>query len=218
MVSHPDFQLVNRELDLQQQQLAGKVQLLSGKATAFFAKNGFTKEHFNRGAFYKHFTESLLQEDAKKWIPSAALLRYIANNEWYAQSKSDDIKQLVDLYIKDLQLFMDDLFTLLKPFFTNKAVLQNIYSIAESFPIDKEDTYPLTGNCRNTTEIHNLAYKFYKCYWRDIISSENWEDLYSIKKSKPAICITMGWLISTKNNNFVFVADVSFNDDETISL
>ena len=27
----------------------------------------------------------------------------------------------------------------------------------------------------------------------------------------------MGWLISTKNNNFVFVADVSFNDDETIS-
>ena len=125
-----DCMQVKKDLYLQQQQLAGKVQLLSGKATAFFAKNGFTKEHFNRGAFYKHFTESLLQEDAKKWIPSAALLRYIANNEWYAQSKSDDIKQLVDLYIKDLQLFMDDLFTLLKPFFTNKAVLQNIYSIA----------------------------------------------------------------------------------------
>ena len=64
---------------------------------------------------------------------------------------------------------------------------------------------------------YDFPYKFYKCYWRDIISSENWEDLYSIKKSKPAICITMGWLISTKNNNFVFVADVSFNDDETIS-
>ena len=27
----------------------------------------------------------------------------------------------------------------------------------------------------------------------------------------------MGWLISTKNNNYVFVADVSFNDDETIT-
>ena len=129
-LSIKDCMQVKKDLYLQQQQLAGKVQLLSGKATAFFAKNGFTKEHFNRGAFYKHFTESLLQEDAKKWIPSAALLRYIANNEWYAQSKSDDIKQLVDLYIKDLQLFMDDLFTLLKPFFTNKAVLQNIYSIA----------------------------------------------------------------------------------------
>ena len=63
----------------------------------------------------------------------------------------------------------------------------------------------------------DFPYKFYKCWWKDIICSENWEDLSTIKKSKPAFCITMGWLISTKNNNYVFVADVSFNDDETIT-
>tara|TARA_R100000458_G_scaffold1473_2_gene1234 strand:+ start:165 stop:473 length:309 start_codon:yes stop_codon:yes gene_type:complete len=63
----------------------------------------------------------------------------------------------------------------------------------------------------------DFPYKFYKCWWHDIISCENWEDLTTIKKSKPATCITMGWLISTKNNNYVFVADVSFNDDETIT-
>ena len=63
----------------------------------------------------------------------------------------------------------------------------------------------------------DFPYKFYKCWWRDIISSENWEDLTAIKKSKPAICITMGWLVSTKNNNYVFVGDLSFNDDETIT-
>ena len=48
------------------------------------------------------------------------------------------------------------------PFYIFFDENQNIYSIAESFPIKEEDTYPLIGNCRNTTEIHNLAYKFYK--------------------------------------------------------
>ena len=50
----------------------------------------------------------------------------------------------------------------------------------------------------------DFPYKFYKCWWSDIISCENWEDLSTIKKSKPAICITMGWLISTKNSNYIF--------------
>ena len=161
-LSIKDCMQVKKDLHLKQQQLEGKVQLLSGKATAFFSKNGFTKEHFNRGAFYKHFTENLLQEDSKKWIPSDALLRYIANNEWYAQSKSDDIKQLVDLYIKDLQLFIDDLFTLLKPFFTNKAVLQNIYSIAVlNELINEVQTYKKEQNIQQISsfnkQIHDVV-------------------------------------------------------------
>jgi len=129
-LSIKDCMQIRKDLYLQQNQLEAKVQLLSANAKAFFAKNGFTKEHFNRGTFYQHFTENILNKDAKKWIPSDALLRYIKNGEWYAQSKSDDIKQLVDFYLKDLQSFFDQLLALLKPYFTNKAVLQNIYSIA----------------------------------------------------------------------------------------
>ena len=64
---------------------------------------------------------------------------------------------------------------------------------------------------------YDFPYKFYKCWWKDIISSENWEDIKTIQKSRPAICITTGWLISTKNNIYVFIGDVSFNDDETIT-
>ena len=41
--------------------------------------------------------------------------------------------------------------------------------------------------------------------------------LNHISKSKPATCITMGWLISTKNNKYVFVGDVNFNDDGTVN-
>ena len=104
---------VKKDLYSQQKQLEVKVQLLANKAISFFSKNDFTKAHFNNGTFYKHFTENLLNKDAKKWIPSDALLRYINNGQWYAESKSDEIKQLVDFYLKNLQLFMDELLTIM---------------------------------------------------------------------------------------------------------
>lgn len=64
----------------------------------------------------------------------------------------------IELLLKDIEN---------SPFYVFFDENQNIYSIAESFPIENKDTYPLTGNCRNTTQIHNLAYKFYKGDWID---------------------------------------------------
>ena len=29
---------------------------------------------------------------------------------------------------------------------------------------------------------YDFPYKFYKCWWKDIISSENWEDITTIQK------------------------------------
>lgn len=63
----------------------------------------------------------------------------------------------------------------------------------------------------------DFPYKFYKCWWSDICSSPNWESLKTLQKSKTAICITMGWLISTAKNTYVFIGDVNFNDDGTIN-
>ncbi len=145
-----------------QQQITQQVQKLSQKATQFFNKYGFTKAHFNNGTFYKHFTENILNKDAKKWIPSDALLGYIRNNEWYAKSKLDDIKALVDLHKQDLQQFMYDLTTLLKPYLSNKAVLQNIYSIAVLNELIQEvNTYKKTQNIQQIStfnkQIHHIV-------------------------------------------------------------
>jgi|TARA_A100001388_G_scaffold268782_1_gene244293 hypothetical protein len=63
----------------------------------------------------------------------------------------------------------------------------------------------------------DFPYKFYMCWWSDIISDSGWNTLNHISKSKPATCITMGWLISTKNNKYVFVGDINFNDDGTVN-
>ena len=66
-------------------------------------------------------------------------------------------------------------------------------------------------------EENDFPYKFYMCWWSDIISDSGWNTLNHISKSKPATCITMGWLISTKNNKYVFVGDINFNDDGTVN-
>jgi|TARA_B100001939_G_scaffold347087_1_gene367653 hypothetical protein len=63
----------------------------------------------------------------------------------------------------------------------------------------------------------DFPYKFYKCWWSDIISDSSWNSLTHIEKSKPAVCITMGWLISTKNKKYVFIGDISFSDDGTVN-
>lgn len=150
------------DLHKSQKQITQQVQQLSQKATQFFYQHGFTKAHFNKGTFYKHFTENILNKDAKKWIPSDALLGYIKNNEWYAKSKADEIKGLVDLHLQDLKQFMDDLTTLLKPYFSNKAVLQNIYSIAVLNELVQEvNTYKKTQNIQQISafnkQIHHIV-------------------------------------------------------------
>ena len=63
----------------------------------------------------------------------------------------------------------------------------------------------------------DFPYKFYQCYWKDIQSDSAWNNLKTIKKFEPAVCITMGWLISTKNQNYVFISDINFNEDGFIN-
>ncbi len=64
---------------------------------------------------------------------------------------------------------------------------------------------------------NDFPYKFYKCWWSDIISDSSWSPLQQIKKSRTAICITMGWLIHSSKDKFVFVGDINFNDDGTVN-
>ena len=64
---------------------------------------------------------------------------------------------------------------------------------------------------------NDFPYKFYKCWWSDIISDSSWSPLQQIKKSKTAVCITMGWLLSTNKNTYVFIGDINFNEDGTIN-
>lgn len=47
---------------------------------------------------------------------------------------------------------------------------QNLYSRVRSFPIPEDNIFSLTKNCRNTVQIYNMSYKYYK---GDPIESSN---------------------------------------------
>ena len=91
---------------------------------------------------------------------------------------------------------------------------QNIYSRVKSFPIGKEDTYPLTDNCRNTTEIHNLAYKFYKGEWVNPPKNPGVE----IKHVKDSSLQGQAKKIANKISNLIVTEKVSPKDISVLFL
>jgi len=52
--------------------------------------------------------------------------------------------------------------------------------------------------------------------WEDIVSSSEWEYISEIKKSKTAICNSVGWLIEKNSKNTIIMADFSFELNEEI--
>ena len=55
-------------------------------------------------------------------------------------------------------------------------------------------------------------YKFYLIYWEDIQSDSGWRDLKDIQESKPAICVSTGWLV--KKDKKVHIPMSDYNYDE----
>ncbi len=121
---------VRNDLQLTKNRIAKKVQALADDVCDYFNINGLTNDHFLRGTYYTHFANNVGYKKDTKWMPSDALKRNIANDEWYANSKSDAIKELVEDCKVDLEKFYNDLMNLLTDYNSVKAILKNIYSIA----------------------------------------------------------------------------------------
>lgn len=74
---------------------------------------------------------------------------------------------------------------------------------------------------KNQTNVPKLnknifPYDFYLAYWIDTTSKSEWENLETAKFYKPSVCVTTGWLISTKNNSHTFVSDIGFDETNQI--
>ena len=121
---------VKKDLQLDKERITLAVEDLADRACLFFDTNGLTKDHFLRGTFYKYFTENLGHKQDKKWSPTDALLRNMANDVWYADGKKDEIKDLVDSLKPNLNQFFTEIMNLLTEYNSVKAILKNIYSIA----------------------------------------------------------------------------------------
>ena len=54
-------------------------------------------------------------------------------------------------------------------------------------------------------------YKFYLVYWEDIQSDSGWRDLKDIQDSKPAICVSTGWLVKKDKKVHILMSDYNYD-------
>ena len=50
-------------------------------------------------------------------------------------------------------------------------------------------------------------FKFYLIYWEDIWSDSGWRDIKDIQSSKPAICVSTGWLVKSDKKVHILMSD-----------
>ena len=55
-------------------------------------------------------------------------------------------------------------------------------------------------------------YKFYLIYWEDIQSDSGWRDIKDIQSSKPAICVSTGWLVKSDKKVHILMSDYNYDD------
>lgn len=53
-------------------------------------------------------------------------------------------------------------------------------------------------------------------WWKDIISDSTWIPLDEAVKSKPAVCISTGWILKKTKDVCIIAADINFDDDNNI--
>ena len=55
-------------------------------------------------------------------------------------------------------------------------------------------------------------FKFYLIYWEDIQSDSGWRELKDIQASKPAICVSTGWLVKKDKKVHILMSDYNYDD------
>jgi len=55
-------------------------------------------------------------------------------------------------------------------------------------------------------------YKFYLVYWEDIQSDSGWRDIKDIQSSKPAICVSTGWLVKKDKKVHILMSDYNYDE------
>ena len=63
-----------------------------------------------------------------------------------------------------------------------------------------------------------FEFDFYMVYWEDIQSDSGWRTLKEIQKSKPAICVSTGWLVKETRDVHILMSDYNYDEAYTCLL
>ena len=62
-----------------------------------------------------------------------------------------------------------------------------------------------------------FEFEFFMVYWEDIQSDSGWRTLKEIQKSKPAICVSTGWLVKENKDVHILMSDYNYDDNNEMS-
>ena len=62
-----------------------------------------------------------------------------------------------------------------------------------------------------------FEFDFYMVYWEDIQSDSGWRTLKEIQKSKPAICVSTGWLVKETRDVHILMSDYNYDEHNELS-
>ena len=62
-----------------------------------------------------------------------------------------------------------------------------------------------------------FTYDFYLVYWEDIQSDAGWRDMKDILNSKPATCVSTGWLVKSDKKVHILMSDYGYDDKGDLS-
>ena len=62
-----------------------------------------------------------------------------------------------------------------------------------------------------------FEFDFYMGYWEDIQSDSGWRTLKEIQKSKPAICVSTGWLVKENRDVHILMSDYNYDKHGDLS-
>ena len=62
-----------------------------------------------------------------------------------------------------------------------------------------------------------FEFDFYMVYWEDIQSDSGWRTLKEIQKSKPAICVSTGWLVKETRDVHILMSDYNYDEHNEFS-
>ena len=78
-------------------------------------------------------------------------------------------------------------------------------------------TRPKSKKFRDELPEIPFTYDFYLVYWEDIQSDSGWRDMKDIIDSKPATCVSTGWLVKSDRKVHVLMSDYSYDDKGGLS-
>jgi ATP-dependent exoDNAse (exonuclease V) beta subunit len=152
-----DFRALQQKISKHQKELINNMKLIGENALASIESTNLEFNDFYRSMLPKHFSSLTANPETTKFFEQSALKKRVEEGEFYAKSKSDDIKASIEGILPELLKHYEESEELYRQLLKNKLVLKSIIPLAVLNNINQElTTIKEDGNIRLNAEFNQM--------------------------------------------------------------